>query len=154
MKSHMFETTQVLPISISEAWEFFSNPKNLSRITPPQLCFTVLTTMDDREINEGMQIDYTVRPLWGIKVRWQTVISHVNKPFRFTDKQAIGPYRLWEHTHTFQPCDGGIVMHDHVNYQLPFGWFGRIFNRLVVRRKIREIFDYRRVTLDNLFAGK
>ena len=34
MKIYKLERKQFLPISINEAWDFFSNPANLNKITP------------------------------------------------------------------------------------------------------------------------
>ena len=35
-----------------------------------------------------------------------------------------GPYRLWEHTQSFQAVDGGTHMSDVVRYALPFVLLG------------------------------
>lgn len=39
---------QVLPVSIAEAWAYFSRPENLNEITPPDLSFTILSELPDR----------------------------------------------------------------------------------------------------------
>ncbi len=33
---HRLETRQFLNMNIDDAWEYFSNPKNLQKITPPE----------------------------------------------------------------------------------------------------------------------
>ena len=151
MGTYYFKTEQFLPIDMDEAWEFFSNAKNLSLITPPEMDFKILTQLDGQEIFEGMIIDYTVRPLFGIPLRWQTEISKVNKPWSFTDRQIRGPYKVWEHTHTYFPEEGGIIMQDEVKYQLPLGIVGRITNSLVVQKKIEDIFAFRKDVLTKMF---
>ncbi|GAB1372424.1 hypothetical protein MASR1M45_24860 [Candidatus Kapaibacterium sp.] len=60
---------QFLPISVMEAWDFLSNPKNLSKITPPDMGFEVTSELPDR-MYAGMIITYKVRPLFGIPVTW------------------------------------------------------------------------------------
>ena len=146
-----FKTEQFLAIDIDQAWDFFSSAKNLSRITPPEMGFNILTQLEDKEIYEGMKIDYTVKPLWGIPVHWQTEICKVYRKKKFTDKQLKGPYRLWEHTHTFSTVHGGVWMTDEINYQLPFGFIGVLFHSLVVRKKIEHIFTYRKQVLEKIF---
>lgn len=69
---HHYKTEQFLPIELSKAWQFFSTPKNLSRITPPEMDFKIQTQLHDDEVYEGMIIDYTVRPLFGIPMHWRT----------------------------------------------------------------------------------
>jgi ligand-binding SRPBCC domain-containing protein len=152
LKTYTYSTEQVLRTDIETAWTFFSTPKNLALITPPELDFRILTAIDEYTITEGMIIDYIVRPLLGIPVRWKTEICDVEKPFRFQDRQLKGPYRLWIHTHTFAEAKDGVVMKDEVQYALPFGWIGRLTHHFVVRKKIENIFHYRRQVLHKLFV--
>ena len=42
-------------------------------------------------------------------------------------------------------------MHDRVAYALPFGFLGRIVHRLLVRRQLEAIFDYRERAIDEIF---
>lgn len=148
---YTFKAEQFLNTDLNTAWDFFSSAKNLAIITPPDLDFKIHTNLDGKEVYEGMIIDYTVKPLLGIPLKWQTEISLVNKPVLFTDKQIKGPYRLWEHTHKFTEHANGILMQDEVKYELPFGFLGILAHRLVVRDKIENIFKFREATLNKLF---
>ena len=148
---HHFTSEQFLPIQKEEAWTFFSSPSNLATITPPELGFKVLTELKDESIFEGMKIDYTVRPLLGIPLHWQTEITKVQTNKSFIDRQLKGPYKLWEHTHTFIEHNGGVLMLDHVRYELHFGLLGRLVNAMIVKQKIKNIFNYRTVVLNKLF---
>lgn len=149
---HQFKAEQYLPIDKNKAWAFFSSPKNLSLITPPEMDFKILTKQNDGEIYEGMKIDYTVKPLFGIRVRWQTEICRVENQKYFTDRQTKGPYKIWEHTHSFVEIDNGVLITDVVNYELPLGFIGKIAERILVRKKINAIFDYRKNILKKLFV--
>lgn len=151
---YCYSTEQFLPIDIGTAWDFFSSAKNLALITPPELDFKVLSQLDDREIYEGMLIDYKVRPLWGIRLHWRTEISKVDRRVSFTDRQLKGPYSLWVHTHIFIPQENGVLMKDEVKYKLPLGIIGRILHTLVVRKKVAAIFTYRRAVLKKMFVRK
>ena len=142
-----------LPISIDEAWAFFSTAGNLEKITPPDLSFHILTQLKDAPIYSGMIINYIVRPLFGIPLRWTTEITNVNAPFTFTDRQVKGPYALWEHTHTFESVPGGVKMTDVVRYALPLYFLGELAHRMVVKKKLNDIFEYREKTLNNLFGS-
>lgn len=95
MAVYYYHTEQFLPVDIQTAWDFFSSAKNLAVITPPELDFNILTQLDNNEIYEGMLIDYTVKPLFGIRLRWQTEIYKVKRPVSFTDRQLRGPYKTW-----------------------------------------------------------
>lgn len=153
MAIHYYKTEQFLPIDIDTSWDFFSSPKNLALITPPALALKILTSPNSAQIHEGMLVDYTVRPLWGLQFHWKTQICRVNKPFSFIDKQLEGPYKLWEHLHEFVVKDNGVLIKDLVTYQLAFGMAGDLIHSMFVRKKIEDIFLYRKNVLKKLFEG-
>ena len=151
MKTHILKKEQFLPISIEEAWAFFSTPKNLAKITPKEMGFIIKSDLADEEIYEGMKIEYTVKPVLGIPLKWITRIGKTESPFFFTDVQEKGPYKLWEHTHIFEEKDNGVLVKDEVKYQLPFGLFGDIAHSLFVKNKLKSIFNYRSSVLLKMF---
>lgn len=142
---------QQLYCDIDTAWSFFSSPNNLSKITPKDMGFVVLSDLPDESVYEGLIIDYTVSPLLGIKMKWQTKITQVDFQKSFTDFQQKGPYKLWNHHHQFIKNDLGVLMIDTVKYELPFGFLGQIVRELVVKNKLNQIFDFRNKVLDQLF---
>jgi ligand-binding SRPBCC domain-containing protein len=151
MKIYYYKTEQFLSTDINTAWNFFSSAKNLARITPPELDFNILTALDEKDIYQGMLIEYTITPLFGILLNWQTQILTIKKPEMFIDKQLKGPYKIWEHTHEFIQTEKGVLMKDSVKYLLPFGILGNIAHSLFVRRKIERIFNYRKQVLNKIF---
>lgn len=154
MSMYQYKAEQFLPVTINEAWEFFSSPKNLATITPPELDFKTLSELNDEEIFEGMIIDYIVKPLFKLPVHWQTEICKVNKGVFFTDRQLKGPYKVWEHTHIFKQEKDGVLMSDIINYQLPFGLIGSIAHSLLIRKKVKDIFTYRKNVLEKIFINE
>uniref|UniRef100_A0A832DH71 Coenzyme Q-binding protein COQ10 START domain-containing protein n=1 Tax=Ignavibacterium album TaxID=591197 RepID=A0A832DH71_9BACT len=152
MKIYQLKSSQILPISLSTAWKFFSDPKNLSKITPKWLNFEITSNLPHR-MYAGLIITYKVRPMFNIPQTWVTEITHVNEPNYFVDEQRFGPYKMWHHEHTFTEIPGvGVEMRDIVTYVLPFGFLGRIVNTLFVRKKVLEIFEYRKEVLLKMFG--
>lgn len=148
---HVRASTQVISATLDRAWDFFSDPRNLARITPPELGFTVLTDLQER-VYPGMTIEYRVRPLLGIPVRWLTEITHVEPHRFFVDEQRIGPYRIWHHEHHFKALDGGRVeMTDRVTYVLPFSPLGDLFHSFLVKPQLDRIFAFREKAVNELF---
>ena len=139
---HILERQQRVELPIDRAFEFYGDARNLERITPPWLGFEV-TTPAPIEMGVGTLIEYRLR-LHRVPVRWRTRIEAWEPPRRFVDVQVKGPYALWEHTHTFE-ADGreAAIIRDRVRYSIPFGPLGEVANRLLVRRDLRQIFDYR-----------
>ena len=146
------QSSQILRTSLERAWDFFSDPRNLTRITPPELDFTVLTDLPER-IHPGMMIEYRVRPLLGFPVRWLTEITHVEPGKFFVDEQRIGPYRIWHHEHHFRQIDASrIEVTDRVTYVLPLSPLGDLVHPFLVRPQLARIFAYREKAVNALFA--
>ena len=83
--------------------------------------------------------------LHGVPIHWRTRIDTWEPPTRFTDFQEQGPYKLWEHTHTFEPDgENASIIHDRVRYAIPYGPLGSLAHVLFVRRDLERIFDFRR----------
>ena len=152
MKPFTLERTQILPVSIDLAWDFFSDPCNLARITPQSMDFR-LTSPPQETTHAGQIITYTLRPLLGIAVAWTTEITHVSRPDFFVDEQRFGPYRFWHHQHRFRKVEGGVEMRDLVHYLLPHMQFTRLINRMIVSPRLKQIFEYRRQALQKIFPA-
>lgn len=150
MKIYKIERTQQLPITISEAWEFFSSAENLSRITPPWMKFEVTGELPER-MYPGMVATYRLQPVLGITLSWVTEITHMEENKYFIDEQRHGPYRFWHHQHHFKELENGVEMTDIVHYALPYAMVGRVAHRLNIGKKLDEIFRYRHQRVEELF---
>ncbi|AIL46676.1 SRPBCC family protein [Elizabethkingia anophelis] len=153
MRYHLYREQQ-LNCNIEEVWNFFSSPLNLSKITPQDMKFTVLSDLKNTPIYEGMEIDYLVSPVLGIPLKWKTKITQVNYQKSFTDLQAKGPYRYWNHYHEFIENDKGVLMKDSVDYELPFGLLGKLAHSLFVHKRLKSIFEFRYNFLEGYFNRK
>jgi ligand-binding SRPBCC domain-containing protein len=151
MRLHTLEQEQVLPITLAEAWEFFSSPANLNEITPSDLGFEI-TSAPEPKMYEGQIITYRVRIAPFVWLPWVTEIKCVDEGRSFIDEQRFGPYKFWHHRHEFETVPGGVLMRDKVHYGLPFGPFGGIAHAVFVRRKLEWIFGFRKRILAERFT--
>lgn len=149
MKPHLFQTTCILNRPIEEVFSFFSKAENLDTITPPELRFTILTP-SPIHMQQDTLIDYSIR-LYGVPMKWKTLISAWEPPYRFVDEQLRGPYKLWIHEHTFKAIGSRTEMVDKVQFLSPGGIFEPVINKLFVERKVRDIFRFREHKLRELF---
>jgi ligand-binding SRPBCC domain-containing protein len=147
----ILEQEQFLPVTPEEAWQFFATPRNLARITPASLGFRI-TCEVPAQMYEGLKLTYRVKPLFGIPVTWWTTITAYEPFTRFVDVQTKGPYKTWIHQHIFIPVEGGVLMKDHVQYEIGYSFLGKIIGAFVVKPKLRQIFDYRRGVIENYFG--
>lgn len=143
--------SQLLPIPLPQAWEFFSNPVNLPSITPPRMGFRILSPAPDR-IFPGLILRYSVRPLPGYRTEWVSEITEARAPEFFVDEQRSGPYRLWRHEHSLKAVAGGVRVEDLVHYELPFGFVGSLLAGRLVRRELDAIFAFRAQALATRFG--
>ncbi len=151
MKIYTLSKKQFLPITLAQAWDFFSSPVNLKKITPEYMGFEITSDLGDGKMYPGQIISYVVTPVLGIPMSWTTEITHVVDQKYFVDEQRFGPYSFWHHQHWFKAVDGGVEMTDIVKYGLPLGFLGQIANTLFVKSKLQEIFDYREKVVDKYF---
>lgn len=147
------KTVQRIPLSLEQAWDFFSQPANLKAITPSHLGFEITSQHHGQRMYPGQIIEYRVKPLLGIPLYWMTEITHVIEQQFFVDEQRFGPYSLWHHQHHFKAIEGGVEMTDIVHYKLPLWWLGDLANALMVRQQLRGIFAYRYAAVDRLFGA-
>ena len=153
MGFYQFKNQQTFNQPSDKLWDFISSPRNLKKITPDYMGFDI--TMNDLpdKMYEGMIISYKVSPLLGIKTTWVTEITHVKEGEYFVDEQRVGPYKIWHHQHFLKPVPEGILMSDIVSYKPPFGFLGNIANEIIIKQKLKEIFDYRTKALAQLFGN-
>ncbi len=153
MAFYQKKSTQKVNATMEEVWDFISSPKNLKEITPAYMGFDITSTDLPEKMYQGMIISYKVSPVAGIKTDWVTEITHVEHMRYFVDEQRIGPYSMWHHQHWIEPLpNGGVLMRDIVTYQPPFGFLGAIANKIMIRKKLNEIFDFRTQALEKKYG--
>ncbi len=151
---HQLQREITLEVNREKLWEFIATPANLNLLTPPQLDFRIVSSPPST-MHNGLLINYRISiPRFGTW-RWLTEIKHIHEGVSFVDEQRIGPYRLWYHQHHLEALSTTQTrMIDTVNYALPFGLLGEGIHKLLVKKMLEEIFDYREKRLPELFPPK
>jgi len=152
MKLHKIYHTQMLPVDVREAWNFFVDPGNLADITPDWMQFRITSDVPDH-MYAGLIISYRIRMFPGITLRWITEITHLHPGEMFVDEQRFGPYRFWHHQHLFREITYGTSMEDIVHYAMPLNILGELVHRIAVRRRLDEIFQFREQALKQRFTS-
>ncbi|WP_249011164.1 SRPBCC family protein [Conexibacter sp. DBS9H8] len=150
MKEHLLIREQYLRQPVAKVFAFFSEARNLERLTPSWLRFEVLEPAPT-EIAQGTLIDYRLR-VHGIPLKWTSEIETFEPGVRFIDRQLHGPYALWHHTHEFLALGEGTLIRDTVRYGIGFGPFGELARIAQVQRDLDNIFDSRRRAVEEIFA--
>ncbi len=149
---YRLEARQTLTTDLESAWRFFSDPRNLPEITPPDMHFRI-TGEPAAEAYPGMIISYRLIPLAGLEVSWLTEITQVNAPYYFADEQRAGPYGLWHHEHHFRAAADGVEALDIVHWSLPLDPLSAPLARWLVAPRLRGIFSFRAAQLSARFGS-
>ncbi|MDE2745399.1 MAG: SRPBCC family protein [Chloroflexota bacterium] len=153
MPIYKLTAAQTLATDLQSAWEFFSDPRNLAVITPPEMRFQITGALP-AAIHSGLIVTYRLTPLpiLPFRVSWATEITQVNPPHFFSDVQIAGPYALWHHEHHFQELEGGLLATDQVHWSLPLDPISSPIANLAVIPQLRHIFRYRANKMREMFG--
>ena len=157
MPDHVLERRVWLPRPRPEVFEFFADPRNLSRVQPAWARPRWRAAPPTR-LAAGAVLDFCVPALPGA---WRVIIREFDPPYRFVDAQLRGRFARWEHRHRFvegpaedEPAAApGTWVEDRVTYRLPLGVLGRVAHAVGVGRRLRRLFDYRDRRLQELLGG-
>ena len=151
---YRMEDSIVVPVGLEEAWNFFSNPDNLQKLTPTDIGFEPKTKSQPKAMYPGFFITYRVAPLLGIKMTWATEITQVQHQQYFVDEQRLGPYKIWHHEHHFEAIyEHSTKVTDIIHYALPLGFLGKMAHPIVIKPKLTEIFDFRKKRIEEIFGS-
>lgn len=143
---------QILPISLEKAWNFFTLPTNLDKITPKEMEFRI-TNNPPNKTYKGQIITYKIGILPGISSNWITEITHLEDQKFFVDEQRFGPYAMWHHEHHFEKIsEDQVLMKDIVNFKLPLGFLGDLLAGKLVTDKVKFIFQSRYTILEKFLT--
>jgi len=149
MRTYQLQTGFWLPQHREQIFAFFSDPRNLEKITPPWLHFEILGPTEVA-VGRGTRIDYRLH-VRRLPIRWQSEITVWEPPVRFVDQQTRGPYKMWTHEHTFSESEKVTIVGDNVVYAVPGG---PLVQKLFVAPDLDRIFHYRHEVLRNIFNPK
>ena len=68
----------------------------------------------------------------------------------FVDEMEEGKFKSFKHEHSFVEKDGKTVMIDNINYETPLGIFGRLFDKLILKKHLTNFIIQRNKILKEL----
>ncbi|MCA8997041.1 MAG: SRPBCC family protein [Planctomycetaceae bacterium] len=130
-----------LPDPPEAVFAFHEHPEALKRLIPPWEAMSVFET--DNSLAPGSRV-ILGGSVMGMPVRWVAEHTEYDPPHLFADRQVSGPFVYWYHRHRIEPDgNGGSILTDEIQYDVPFGRMGRLFGNWLVRRKLEAMFTYR-----------
>jgi ligand-binding SRPBCC domain-containing protein len=160
---HTFQAEQWLPHPVDQVFAFFANPDNLPRLMPSwqkaRIDEASFAPPPRKRASDAvypgiaagagtrMTISFRPIPLSPIRVPWDAEITEFVWNSHFCDVQHRGPFAYWFHCHRlFAETRNGIpgtLLHDQVEYELPFGSLGEFARKHFVEGQFRSMFKFR-----------
>ncbi len=135
-----FRHSFVVPAEISRVWEFYIDIGHLKVITPENLDIQIIRSTHQKLV-EGSEVWLEGRLV--TKSRWHSRITSM-KEYEYVDEMLSGRFKVWRHAHIFNGISNTRTeVVDEIDFELPYGLFGRLFDGYVYRR-LAQTFDYRK----------
>ncbi|MFI0425838.1 MAG: SRPBCC family protein [Flavobacterium sp.] len=93
-------------------------------------------------INKGETVTWKGKH-FGIYLKHQSIISEMDFPTYFVDEQLKGHFKNFKHQHFFIKKENLTIMTDILEYETPFGFFGKLFNRLLLKNHLTKFIQNR-----------
>jgi uncharacterized protein len=136
-----FSFRSIIPASAEELYEWHMREGAIERLTPP---WSVMEVTEGRgRISDQSQRVLRV-PVGPLRMKWVAKHHSFIIGRQFCDEQIQGPFKKWIHTHRFTPADGGnSILEDSIEYELPFGFIGKLAERRRVNEIVHRVFPWR-----------
>jgi len=129
----------IIACSIEELYDFHLDSNNISKITPPNIEVELLN--DDGFTYEGKSVKLKTKRFF-ITTYWEVKIEKILTPYLIIDIALKSPFKYWKHQHVFRKKGDVCELKDIVEYKLPFGLIGELFN-IFIQQDIKKMFEYR-----------
>lgn len=138
--------------------------KTLTINAPIQRCFDLARSIDLHQytsaktgekaiagttsglINKGETVTWKAKH-FGIIQTLTSEISEMKSPIMFEDRMLKGAFKSIRHKHLFEVKEGQTIMTDIFEFESPFGFFGKLFNRLVITNYMNKFLEERNQTI-------
>ena len=130
---------------------FHEAPGALKQLIPPWEKVEIESGGESMQVGSRVVLKTHLGPF---PLRWVAEHIEYNPPRGFADRQVSGPFALWVHHHSFlDDGAGGTILHDEVDYEVPFGPLGRMFGGGFIRRKLQRMFEFRHAKTREILEG-
>lgn len=87
---------------------------------------------------------------FGVYLTHQSLISEMIFPTYFVDEQLKGQFKSFKHQHFFEQKENYVEVTDVLEYETPFGIFGELFDKLLLKNHLTNFIIHRNAVLKNI----
>ncbi len=124
---------------LNKLFEFHLDSNNIKVITPKNISVELLN--DDTRTFEGKIVKLNTKRAF-VNIYWEVEIKKIEEPNLLHDIAIKSPFKYWSHKHIFYKDGDFSVLKDVIDFELPFGIIGKIFQNLI-KKDIEDMFEYR-----------
>jgi ligand-binding SRPBCC domain-containing protein len=88
-------------------------------------------------INKNETVTWQAKHLFKLR-QFTSKITEMQSPVFFTDEMIKGDFKSFHHEHHFKAVENGTIMIDLLNFEAPYGNFGKIVNTLFLKSYIEK----------------
>lgn len=137
-----FDFRSDMPASAEDVFAWHARPTAFLRLQPPWEPVEIVSK--DGSFGDGHRVTFRTPVFGPVRMTWTAELHDVEPGRRFRDRQIVGPFAFWDHTHTMTPTGPDrSVLEEHIDYRLPVGSVGRLLGGGFVRRRLAAMFAYR-----------
>lgn len=140
MTNNFIEHKTEIRSDISTVFGWHEREGALFRLSPPWEDISLVSR--DGGIEAGAKCHINLK-MGRLNIPWYAEHLVYEKDSFFKDRQAKGPFALWEHSHSFSENAGITTVSDHVDYRLPLNGISSKLVGKFVRNKLERMFRYR-----------
>lgn len=74
-------------------------------------------------------------------------ISEMQSPHFFVDEMVKGDFKSFYHEHHFKAAENGTILIDKINFETPYGIFGKIANSLFLTSYLKKFLEKRNAVI-------
>ena len=136
----IYEKSSLIACDIEELFAFHLDFNNLKAITPKDTKVTMLDPMFVPKEGDVLRLRATKN---FIPSTWEVKIQTIKKPSLLVDVALKSPFKSWVHSHIFTRLEDGVCeLTDRVEYELPFGFIGELFD-FFIQKELAKMFALR-----------
>ena len=87
---------------------------------------------------------------FGLYLQHQSSISEMDLYTYFVDEQLKGKFKSFKHKHFFEEKNGITIMQDILEYETPYGIFGKLFDFFFLKKHLTDFIIYRNEILKTI----
>lgn len=97
-------------------------------------------------INKNETVTWQAKHLFKTR-QFTSKITEMKSPEFFIDEMVKGDFKSFHHEHHFKPVTNGTIMIDIINFETPYGNFGKIINTVFLRAYLEKFLIKRNETI-------